>query len=117
MSLRDRGLQPERTVLAWQRTALSTVVAAAVVARLTVGVLGPLVFLTVGLCLAHSARLFVASMRNYATRTNSSLGLTKQPRDVGVDAILLCGEVLLLGLVEIIALVVSAGHTLSFPNL
>ncbi len=40
-SSRDPGVGNERTALAWQRTALSLVAGSAVVARLTVGSLGP----------------------------------------------------------------------------
>lgn len=50
---RDPGLQPERTSLSWQRTALSTLVAAVVVARLTSAAIGPWGLLP--LCLATPA--------------------------------------------------------------
>lgn len=110
MTTRDPGLQPERTVLAWQRTALSLAVAATVVARLTTGVLGPLVLVVLALCLAHSARLFVTSRRSYGTRMDDAAGGgPRPPATVGVHAVLLCGQVLLLGVVEILALAVGGG--------
>jgi len=109
MTARDPGLQPERTVLAWQRTALSLAVAAAVVARLTAGVLGPLVLVVLALCLAHSARLFVTSRRSYGVRTGGGVNPARPPSAVGIHAALLCGQVVLLGFVEVLALAVGGG--------
>ncbi|MBC7302861.1 MAG: DUF202 domain-containing protein [Nocardia sp.] len=47
----DRGLQPERTILAWQRTALSATVLAACLLQMTVGTATrPLAVATVAAC-------------------------------------------------------------------
>lgn len=62
-SATDLGLSTERTALAWQRTALSLAVAAAIVARLTLGAAGPAAALVPALALALGLWVLGASVR------------------------------------------------------
>lgn len=108
---RDPGLQPERTALAWQRTALSLTGAAFIVGRLTAGVLGPTVIIVLAFSLAHSAVLFRAGRRRHAMPpdTRGSLSGTGDlpptpPRSVGIHGALLTLQVILLALLESLAL-------------
>ena len=108
---RDRGLQPERTALAWQRTALSLTAAAVVVGRLTAGVLGPSVIVVLAFCLAHSAVLFRAGRRRHAlppdtrgAHRDTGAFQATPPRSVGVHGALLTLQVILLALLESLAL-------------
>ena len=108
---RDRGLQPERTALAWQRTALSLTGAAVVVGRLTAGVLGPTVIIVLVFSLAHSVVLFRAGRRRHAMppdtrgshRDTGALPATP-PRSVGIHGALLTLQVIVLALLESLAL-------------
>ena len=109
--VRDPGLQPERTALAWQRTALSLAVAAIVVWRLTTGVLGPIVIVVLVFCLAHSAVLFRAARRRLAmpldtrgSQNDTGAALSTSPRSVGIHGALLTLQVVLLALLESLAL-------------
>lgn len=106
----DRGAQPERTALAWQRTALATAAGSAIVARHTVGPLGPgaLVVMTASLALALTA--FVLGRRRYlAGPTGSRLTDRDQerrsalPRRDGVAPALLALATVALALTELTA--------------
>lgn len=114
---RDPGLQPERTALAWQRTALSLTAAAVVVGRLTAGVLGPAVIIVLAFSLAHSAVLFRAGRRRHAMPPDTpgsrdsrgshsdAGGLpANPPGSVGIHGVLLTLQVILLALLESLAL-------------
>ncbi len=101
LSDRDPGLQPERTALAWQRTALSMAAAAAIVARLTVGRLGVITLIVLAFCLAHAAVLFRNSRRRYDARTGAA---SHQPRAVGVHGALLGLQVILLAMLELLSI-------------
>ncbi|TYL44851.1 DUF202 domain-containing protein [Nocardioides sp. BGMRC 2183] len=61
----DTGLSNERTALAWQRTALSLMVAAAVMGRLSFGRLGEIAMLPLGIAAVLSAWVFVESRGRY----------------------------------------------------
>ncbi len=60
----DRGLQQERTALAWSRTGLALFVAALVVGRLALGSVGPAVLVPVALAAACSGWVVVVSWRH-----------------------------------------------------
>ncbi|WP_157074565.1 DUF202 domain-containing protein [Janibacter corallicola] len=59
------GFQPERTVLAWQRTALACAAGAALIARHTATVLGPIVLVIFTATLALSVVAFVLGRHRY----------------------------------------------------
>lgn len=88
---------PERTSLAWQRTALSLAVSAVVIGRLAVGALGP-----VAVAGAALAALFAAAVllsRRVLDRPVERRG--------GAVPLLLALAVLTLGAVEVVAAVVG----------
>ena len=68
---RDPGLQPERTALAWQRSALALAVATIVVGRLTFSTVGLVALLVVALGLGHTAVIFATAHRHYRMRTGA----------------------------------------------
>jgi len=57
----EAGLAAERTALAWLRTALSALAAAAILARLTIHDLGPGAFVALGIAVLLTASIFVDS--------------------------------------------------------
>ncbi len=95
------GLQPERTLLAWRRTALSLAAASVVAVRLTLGSYGPaaVVLGVGGLLLAGAA--FLAADRRYRAG-----GASGRPA-AGAPAALLTVTTVLVGLLA--ALYVSQG--------
>lgn len=98
------GAQPERTALAWQRTALATAAGAAIIARHTGDTLGPasLVILLATLGLAGAA--FVLGRRRYTLTP----GETTRRRD-GRAPVVLTLAVTTMALTELIALVLAGG--------
>lgn len=104
-SPRDPGLQPERTALAWQRTALSSVGAALVVARLTFDTLGVAALFVLTYCAAHSMVLIRAARRDYHARTEDLPPRPRPPRwALGLHSGLLALQFVLLGVLEVAAL-------------
>lgn len=88
---------PERTSLAWQRTALSLAVSAVVIGRLAVGALGPIA--VVGAALAALFAAAVLLSRRVLDRPVEHRG--------GAVPLLLALAVLTLGAVEVVAAVVG----------
>lgn len=70
----ERAYQNERTALAWQRTALSLMVAAVVLARLGYERLGPVAVALAGLGLVISGWVFWTSRAKYRSRAGIRLG-------------------------------------------
>ena len=66
MTARDIGAQPERTALAWRRTALALVVGSVVAARLTAPVLGVLGVVIGVLGAGLAAAVWWSAGRRYA---------------------------------------------------
>lgn len=64
------GVQAERTVLAWRRTALSAVAAAAAIARLMYGAFGPASLAPLALALAVPLSISVLAIRNLSSRAD-----------------------------------------------
>ena len=96
---RDPGLQPERTTLAWQRSALALAGATIVVGRLTFGTVGAIALIVVALGVAHAAVIFATAQRHYRIRT----GATQAKQwPTGVHAILLSVQVTALALLELL---------------
>lgn len=96
----ERGAQPERTALAWQRTGLSLALAAAVLARLTWGQLGVWAIVSLLASLALCGWVLVGSRLRY----RGQVAATPSGRDVGGWAAALCGTVVLMSLTELAAL-------------
>lgn len=91
-----RGLSPERTALAWQRTGMSVAVAAAVLARLTYADIGAWALVALAACLALCGWMLLGTRRP-----------TPPPdRPVGGWAAAACVSTVVLGLTELVALVV-----------
>lgn len=96
------GLQPERTLLAWRRTALSLGLAGVVAARLTLDSYGPAA-VTLGVAgLLLAAAAYLAAARRYR-RAGAPTGA---PAAAGTAAALLAATTLAIGLLA--ALYVAA---------
>ena len=95
-----RGMQAERTALAWQRTGLSVALAAAVLARLTYGDLGAWALLALALSLGLCGWVLVESRARYRGR----VGLRRERPSVGGWAAAVSASVLVMGLTELVAL-------------
>ncbi len=104
---RDPGLQPERTALAWQRSALSLAGVSAVVARLTFDTVGWVAVFVLVTGLGHAAVVFATSQRHYHRRTGVA-GRRRAPWPAGVHSALLGGQVLLLGALVVAEIVTHA---------
>ncbi|MEO7753515.1 MAG: DUF202 domain-containing protein [Terracoccus sp.] len=82
----DRGLQQERTALAWSRTGLALFVSALVVGRLSLGSIGAAVLVPVALAAASSGWVAVVSWRH-------GRGAGTSAREEGFGSILPDGRV------------------------
>ena len=61
----DPGLAPERTALAWQRTALSIVFGTLLLARLTIGQIGVVAVVVLGVSVPLALWVYAESRRRY----------------------------------------------------
>ncbi len=95
-----RGMQAERTALAWQRTGMSIAVAAAILARLTYGDLGAWAVLALLACLGLCGSVMLESRRRYRGR----VGLRHQRPPVGRWAAAVSGSVVVMGVTELAVL-------------
>jgi putative membrane protein len=96
---RDPGLQPERTALAWQRSALALAGATIVVGRLTFSAVGIVALLVVALGVGHAAVIFATAQRHYRVRTGAPQA---KPWPTAVHAVLLSLQVAALGGLELV---------------
>lgn len=97
MSYATDSAAPERTSLAWQRTALSLAVAAVVIGRLALGALGPVAVVGAALAALFAATVLLA--RRVLDRPVERRG--------GAVPLLLALAVLTLGAIEVVAAVVG----------
>ena len=96
------GAQNERTALAWHRTALSVIVAAALVSRLAMTSIGPVAFSTLVVAVPVSVWIMLTSVRRYRRRLGWMHRVVPSRRD-GRAEFGLAAVVMLLGVVEIAA--------------
>ena len=101
---RDPGLQPERTALAWQRSALALAAATIVIGRLTFSAVGLIALIVVALGVVHAGVVFATAQRHYRLRTGEA---QVSPWPIGVHAALLSAQVAALGMLEMLALLRS----------
>lgn len=102
----DAGLQPERTGLAWERTALAFLGLGLAVPRLAWPVLGPWAIAPAAVILAGALALFVAGHRRYR-HTHGALTGAGQLRD-GRLPLLATLVALVLALVAVLLVVVAS---------
>ncbi|MGW6659576.1 DUF202 domain-containing protein [Rhodococcus sp. NPDC055024] len=99
----DPGLQNERTALAWQRTSLSVLACASVIARLTVHEWREWAILTLGFATAVTIWIFASSRHRY--RRSSHQRMEKLGRSGALNlalVVLIClGSLPLLAIVLI----------------
>lgn len=93
------GAQPERTALAWQRTALAAATGAAVVGRLALADLGPVAVVVMTASLVMALAAFVLGRRRYLAPHEDP----SRRRDGRAPA-LLALAVLAIGVTELVAL-------------
>ena len=96
---RDPGLQPERTALAWQRSALALAGATIVVGRLTFDTAGIVALLVGALGVGHAAVIFATAQQHYRIQTGEAQGTTWP---TGVHAALLSVQVTALATLELV---------------
>ena len=101
---RDPGLQPERTALAWQRSALALAAATIVIGRLTFSAVGLIALIVVALGVVHAGVVFATAQRHYRLRTGEPQVSTWP---IGVHAALLSAQVGALGVLEMVAVLRS----------
>jgi len=94
----DPGLQPERTLLAWRRTALSLALAGVVAVRLTLDRYGPAVVTLGGLGLALAGAAYLAAGGRHRRARGSSGGLPA----AGAAAALLAATTLAIGVLAML---------------
>ena len=87
----DPGLAPERTALAWQRTALAIMFGTLVLARLTVGRIGPIALAVVAVSIPLSLWVFQQSNVRYDPTPGSRLGGGKRAFAVTLTVLLAGG--------------------------
>lgn len=97
----DAGIANERTALAWQRTALSLVTAAAILARLTWTRLGVGALVVLGLAMVLAAWVFLESRNRYRRTARAEAQRTARG---GKTSFLLAVSAALLGAAELSAL-------------
>ncbi len=99
------GTPNERTALAWQRTALSLMVAAVAVVRLTFGDLGPVALVVLACSLPLAAWVLVESRLRY--RDRAEVAKRRRAHD-GLAGLVLTIVLASLALTELAAIVHSA---------
>lgn len=99
----DAGIANERTALAWQRTALSLVTAAAILARLTWTRLGVGALVVLSLAIVLAGWVFFESRSRYR---RTACADTHRTARGGKTSFLLAASAALLGAVELSALLV-----------
>lgn len=99
-----KGAQPERTALAWQRTALASATGAAIIARHSGEILGPVAGVLLLGTLALAATAFVLGRRRY----DLSPSEPTRRRD-GRAPFALALAVATMALTELLALVITGG--------
>lgn len=96
MSAPATGVQNERTALAWQRTALSLMIASGLVLRLTIDELGPLALVAAGSAFSLALWVFLESRGRY--RHDAGLHHRRRSRGGRAAAFLTFALVMLSGL-------------------
>ncbi|MBF4161674.1 DUF202 domain-containing protein [Nocardioides acrostichi] len=99
--LYDPGAQPERTALAWQRTALSIVGGSLAAARIAYESIGLVALLDLLVALPLAGFALWVSRSDYMARAGRSRGTSISPGLAGAALVL---AIVLLGLVELAAL-------------
>lgn len=102
----DRGIQNERTALAWQRTALSLMAASAILSRLTITRLGALGLVTMAVAFPLSLWVFLQSRQRYQRDVTSRLWRGRSRGGKSAAALAIATAVI--ALVELFALLWSA---------
>ena len=100
----DPGLQPERTSMAWTRTAISMLVVSSILLR-WVHVYGPAVFALMALLLASAVYVVVPNRADYDREVRGIADDRVEPNITRV--MVLSGALILLG-IGVIALVLAA---------
>ena len=116
----DPGLQPERTSLAWRRTALSVAVGSLVGLRVLPPHLGVLGYLACALGLVWSLDLAVTSVRRYrraeatvradwsGSAGSASAGLVAARSHAGADVVRTTAATVVVGVLALVFVVVIA---------
>lgn len=84
----DPGMAPERTALAWQRTALSIIFGSLLLARLTVREIGFLAIIAVGISIPLALWVYAESRRRYQFELGSIVTGGKTTAAIAIATVL-----------------------------